>query len=159
MVVAFNIEVHFHAAEQFIKIFERQTVLLNDRLQFPVDRELRRLPSASTADISAPGGQQLAALFHRHRFIVGHIIHFPAKRIEGRHAVPLGLRQQHESQRQIGSALAGDLPAVLHALRRGRWLILRTDWWQATGFCEGGIARPMFPPSPPPFSPPVACLG
>ena len=89
-------------------------VLADDRLEFPVEAELRRLVFAGAADVRAPSGQLFAAFFRRDGFVVSHVVHFPAKGIECGHGIAFGARQHHKGERQVGGAFAGDRAALLH---------------------------------------------
>src|SRR5205809_6126040 len=93
---------------------ERQLVLTNDRLEFAVNRKMRRLGSACAAYVGTPGGELLASFFRRLRFIINHVIDFAAKGVEGGHAVAFGLGQQHKSQRKVRSAVVSNRSALLH---------------------------------------------
>ena len=60
-------------------MFKGEMVLVDDRLQFAVNQELRALGATGAADVGALGGQLLAALGDREGLIVGHVIHLTAE--------------------------------------------------------------------------------
>src|ERR1039458_1368811 len=121
-------------------MLEGQVVLADDWLQLAFNLALRGFCATSAADIGAPGGQLLASLRDRAGLIVGYVIYFAAKRVEGGHAVALGFGQQYKRQRQIRRALSRDRPALLH----GSGLVFGRDFHadrrQPAGFGEGRVA-------------------
>jgi hypothetical protein len=82
-------------------MFKRQSILANERLQLAVDRKGRGLRSAGAPDVLPPGGELTPAAIEWDRFLICHVIHFPAERIESRHAVPLGSGEKHEGEREV----------------------------------------------------------
>src|SRR5262245_39211177 len=86
----------------------------DERLQFLIDSELGVLARASARDIGAPAVEDLAAALNRKKIVIGGIVHFAAEGVESGHAVALVLGQEHEGEREIRRAAAGDGAAFLH---------------------------------------------
>ena len=139
--IPFDVEIHFHPANELVEVFEREMVLPDCRLQFPVDGKLRSFGPAGAAHVGAPGGEPPAPVFHRDGFVVGRVVHFAAERIKGGHGIAFGFGQQNERERQIGGAFAGDRPGLLHDSNRGRVILFLAHRGQAADFGQSRIQR------------------
>src|SRR6266571_3180523 len=80
VLIALDVQVHFYALQQFIKMLEGQVVLADDWLQLAVDGQMRRFRGAGAEQVGAPGSKLLPAALGRHRFVVGDVVDFAAKR-------------------------------------------------------------------------------
>ena len=85
--IAFDVEVHFDAANQFVKQRKGESISQDDRLQLLIDRERGRALFARLAEVLPPVGQPAATFLDRRRFLVRHVVHLATKGIERSHVV------------------------------------------------------------------------
>ena len=104
--VAFDVEVHLDAANQFVKQGKGELVSPYDGLQLPIDREAGRALFARLTEVLPPVGQPPATFLDRDRFLIGHVVHLAAKGIKCGHVVAFCFGQQHKGQSEIGGAFA-----------------------------------------------------
>ena len=140
VVVALDVQIHFAALDQIIEQVEAQVELSDDGLEFADDWKLRGLIVTGAFHVGAPFGEPPAPHFHRHSFVVGHVVHFAAEGIERGHGVAFWTRQENEGEREIGRAFAGDGAAVLHhgwggggGGLPGSWMGGRPPVWASVG--------------------------
>ena len=118
-------------------------MLLDERLEVLIDPEFGLALAAGAGNVLSPEAQHGPTLLDRNRFIVGYVVHFPAKCVEGGHSFPLGFGKKDKGKGQIRGALARDSPAVLHRLLLchlgGR--LFRPDGRQPSCFSQRRIAR------------------
>src|SRR5258708_7687650 len=89
-------------------------MLADYTLQFLIHGEARTPARAGRADILPPFLEFRAPLFDGGRLLIRHVIDFPAKGVEGLHALTLFPGQKNESESEIRGALARDRLTRLH---------------------------------------------
>src|SRR5258708_27123425 len=99
--VSLDLEIHFNTLDQFVKIPERQSILADDRLQFPVHCYFKSSPAASHPHVFPPAAQLAPPPIGFDGFIVRQVIDLATEGVESGHAVPFGFRQENKSQCQI----------------------------------------------------------